>query len=168
MKANRLPEIDHVAIDVRKIEKAIDFFSRLFEVDLTESAKVGTFNETICRELKGGAYKLTDVPAGQREGTKLELYEARRQGWEHDLLDKAGGDMAVGEIGFRVDDIEKYYDRARTMGMIPADVNGEPLTNRKYTTYRISGTEHEAKCFFLNLPVKPYKGPLIEIVEYPK
>jgi len=165
MRSDFPPSIDHIGISVRSLEKSFEFFSRLFSVTIPgEICTIVNYEESGCPNLKGGGYRLVLLPTGGPEGVKLELYEARARGWEHDLLEKAKADMAEGEIGFRVHNIEKYYDRAREMGLTPADVNGEPLVNRKFDVATEAGSE--IRFFFLNLPIGTQKGPVIEITEY--
>lgn len=159
------PRVDHVAMDTKSLEGAFEFFSKLFGVELPgQVTHLSIFDEKMCPNLKWGKYRLASIPTGGPEAAKLEMYEARDRGWERELLQKTDGDIVVGEIGFEVDDIEKYYDRAKAMGLTPADVNGEPLVARKFDSASENGSE--IRFFFLNLPVKPYKGPLIEIIQY--
>jgi len=164
MESEFPPAIDHVGIAIKNMERGFEFFSRLFGVKISrETCAIMNFDESVCPNLKGGGYKLALVPTGGPRGAKLELYEAREEGWEHDLLEKVKGDMAVGEIGFRVRNIEKYYDKAKEMGLTPTDVNGEPLVDRKFDVAVQAGSE--TRFFFLNLSIQTQKGPVIEVVE---
>lgn len=161
-----LPKINHIGIDVRNLDKAFKFFSELFGVELpNELTKLLIIDKQVRSSLKGDKPKqFAFIPAGGADKTILELYEARPGSWEHELLAQLNGEMAVCEIGFEVDDIEKYYDNAIKMGLSPCDADGEPLIGKKYDVAREG--ELEWKYFFLNLPTRPYKGPLIEIMQF--
>jgi catechol 2,3-dioxygenase-like lactoylglutathione lyase family enzyme len=166
LRATSLPKINHIGIDVRNMDRAFNFLSRLFGVELpNELTKMLVIDRQVRPSLKGDTPKrFSFIPTGGLGGTIVELNEARLGSWEHELLVGLNGEMAVGEIGFEVDDIEKCYDSAREMGLIPCDADGEPLAGKKYDVSREG--ELEWKYFFLNLPIKPYKGPLIEIMQF--
>ena len=158
------PKFDHIGIVVKNMEKTLEFLSKLFEVELPPSSSPLSKVYRILPGQDGGRWAM--VPTDGLDSTKIEPLEPKGESWLTDFL-RANGDMAVAEICFRVDDIEKFYDKVKEMGLTPVDGNGEPLVDKKYFRVPISGVPAEIKCFYFNLSLKPNKGPAFEILEYP-
>jgi len=140
-------EFDHVGMVVKSIKKTMDNLSALFGVELPKS---GFFSQIF--EYEEGRFVMLPV-----NGVKIELLQPKAG----PLLDflKERGDGALCEICFRVDNIEKQYDKFKKMGITPLDdFDGTPLIDRKYTP------THGAKFFYL--PRKG-KGAAFEILELP-
>ena len=143
------PKFDHVGIVVENIEKTKERLSTLFE---TELPSAGPYN----RILK---WRTTRFAMLSANGACVELLEPK-EGPMLDFLRKKG-DGAVCEICFGVDDIEKYYDKIKSMGITPLDdFDGSPLIEKKYHGPTVSG----AKLFYL-----PRRGdePAFEILQRP-
>ena len=140
-------EFDHVGMVVKNIENTMNELKKLFGLEL---AKNGPYSQIF--EWEEGRFVMLPT-----NGVKIELLEPKAG----PLLDflKERGDGALCEICFRVNEIEKHYDRFKKMGLTPLDdFEGKPLIERKYTP------SHTAKFFYL--PRKG-KGAAFEILELP-
>lgn len=162
------PKFDHIGIVVKNMEKTLEFLSKLFEVGLPPSSSPlsKVFRVIDLPEFAGGI-RAAIVPTDGPDSTTIHLMEPKGESWLMDFL-RANGDMAVAEICFRVDDIEKFYDKVKEMGFTPVDGNGEPLVDKKYFLITIPGVPLEIKCFYFNLPLKPNQGPAFHFLEVPE
>jgi catechol 2,3-dioxygenase-like lactoylglutathione lyase family enzyme len=162
------PKFDHVGIVVKNLEKTLEFLSKLFEVELPPSSSPLSklFRVIDLPEFAGGI-RAAMVPTDGPDSTTIDLMEPKGESWLMDFL-RANGDMAVAEICFRVDDIEKFYDKVKETGFTPVDGNGEPLVDKKYLLITIPGVPLEIKYFYFNIPFKPNQGPAFEILEVPE
>lgn len=153
MKPKFKPKFNHIGIVVKDIEKTMEMFSELFDVELPKTGP-----DSRIHEYPQGKYAMLKA-----NGFWIELLE-EKEGPMADFL-KKNGDGAVAEICFVVDDIEKYYDKFKKMGLTPVDYFGEPLVDEKYFVIPVPGLpEGSVKCFYL-----PRKGnePAFEILEEP-
>lgn len=101
-----LTEIDHVAIAVRDIEAAIDYYQRAFgaSVDHREIVESDGVEEALLRVAESYIQLVTPT----RAGSPVAKY-----------LDKRG--EGLHHIGYRVDDIESAYAAMRAAGAIAID-----------------------------------------------
>ena len=161
------PKFDHIGIVVKNMEKTLELLSKLFEVELPPSSSpLSKIYRVIDSPELSGGIRWAMIPTDGPDSTMIEPLEPKGKSWLLDFL-KANGDMAISEICFRVDDIEKFYDKVKKMGFTPVDGNGKPLVDKKYFLVTIPGVPAEIKCFYFNMPLKPNQGPAFEILEYP-
>jgi catechol 2,3-dioxygenase-like lactoylglutathione lyase family enzyme len=162
------PVFDHIGVAVKDMDRALKFLSN-FDVRLPPpTSPLSKFFKVRDCDLAGVKWAL--VPSGSMDNAMIEPLEPTREGQLSDFL-KTRGDMAVFELGFRVKDIESFYDRVKQMGMTPVDGDGAPLVDKKYFLVCPSCVEMAEqdwiKCFYVNIPSEPGQGPAIEILEYP-
>ena len=160
------PKFHHIGIVVKNIEKTLEFFSKLFEVRLPSPSSPLSKVFKIIDSPEWGV-RWVVIPTDGLDNPMIDLIEPKGESWLMDFLRANGGDMVLAEICFRVDDIEKFYDKVKGMGFTPVDGNGEPLVDKKYFLITIPRIPVEIKCFYINLPLKPGQGPAFEIIEYP-
>ena len=147
--------------------KALESLAKLFDVALPPSSSpLGKFYRVNGSEGEGIKWAL--IPVGGPGHTMLETVEPTKDGYAKEFL-RANGNMSVLEICFRVDDIEKFHDKLKEMGITPTDFLGNPLTESKFVLAEIPGVPKESwpKFFYLKVSLKPNQGVNLEIVEYP-
>jgi len=113
MKVN----VDHIGILVKDIEKAIEFYGKLFGWKIPEEepykGKIGFV------DAPGHKYRYAMLKAPNN--VYLELLEPVEGPWMKDLEEKGEGTFS--EICVEVDDIEKLADQLREMGIALLDTN---------------------------------------------
>lgn len=137
-------KIDHVAILVKRIDKAAEFYRDTFGCG---SAKVFELNESSSK-IK---YALLPI-----EQNYIELIEPVN-GILKDIMETEGEGYLY-EVCFEVDDIERFCNKMRERGIALIDINGVPLGDRKILSAP-SGNK------YVYLSQKNTFGTRIEILE---
>ncbi|MFB6307964.1 MAG: VOC family protein [Haloarculaceae archaeon] len=136
-----MPPAHHVGITVADLDRAVEFYSEVFDLDTLTEFSVGG----------EGLSTAVDVPDAEAEfvhldgdGVRIELVEYDPEG--EDRTGAAVNDPGGAHLGFSVDDVDGFYDD------LPADVEtlSEPQTSS-------TGT----RILFLRDP----EGNLIEVLD---
>ncbi len=117
-------KLNHFAVVVKNIEKAIQFYS---DVLGWRKPKNGPFSKIYSIDTPGFKVKYVHL---QIADYYLQLIEPK-EGPRLKLLEEMG-EGAVSTIAFRVDDIEKSYTELREKDVIPVDLHGKPFDDRKF------------------------------------
>jgi len=167
MNSKSKPKFDHIGIVVKNAEKTLQFLSELLDLTLPSPSSSGGKVFRIF-DAEDAGFRWVLVPTDGRASAMIELLQPLRESHLSGFL-KTSGDMAVAEICFRVDDIKKFYDKVKEMGLTPVDSEGKPLVEQRYFVIPFPGLpdEYSLKCFYINMPLRQSQGPAIEILEYP-
>lgn len=140
-------EFDHVMILVEDLEKAIEFYVQTCDCERPQSPYPLKVNDSV------NEYRFAMLRTG---GAYIELMELRRGPFADMLKKKSIG--SIYEVCFRVEDIEKFYDKMKKNGITLVGENGKPIVEKKYRQLK-GGNK------FAYLPYEMTLGTVVEVIE---
>ena len=142
-----LTHIQHVAVLTSNMEEAMAYYVELLEIDRPP--------EVIDVDRPGVTLRTVMLPVGTDGRTFVQIIEPCEGPGVEELA--RGGEGALFEIGFEVDDIEAFADRMQTRGIQPSDLAERPI-EQKYMESKYGNR------YFI-LPGEKCRGTRTEVVQ---
>ncbi len=117
-------DIVHVGISVIDLEKSVRFYTDVMQMDLDYRTK--NKGEIISR-IVGVENVDMDVAVVRKAGLRIELLDYKNSEKKRSINYPAQDQPGLVHISFRVDDVQKEYERIKAMGF---EFNSPPMVAR--------------------------------------
>ena len=142
-----LTHIQHVAILTSNMEEAMAYYVDLLEIERSP--------DVVTVDKPGVKLRTVMLPVGTDGRTFVQIIEPCEGPGVEELA--RGGEGALFEIGFEVDNIETFADRMQSRQIRPADLAGRPIDD-KYIESKYGNR-------YFVLPRESCRGTRTEIVQ---